>query len=204
NKHSTNGGLNWSADLRLTNNPSESFSPNTWASGSVVHVVWYDTRDGNAEIYYKRSPDGGLSWGPDTRLTNNAAGSYHTSVAASCSDVNVVWYDERDGNREIYYKHSTDTGLSWGADTRLTNNSSESSHPSVAVSGQVVHVVWEDIRDGNWELYYKRNPSGSSPCCSPPASAEATITAGGPVAFCKGSNVVLTVAATGLTYQWKK
>ncbi len=40
-------------------------------NGSVVHVVWSDERDGNYEIYYKRSTDGGVSWGADTRLTNN-------------------------------------------------------------------------------------------------------------------------------------
>lgn len=160
-KHSTDGGLSWSPDTRLMNDPAESFSPNTWSFGPTVHLVWYDTRNGNAEIYYKRSPDGGLSWGADTRMTNNAAGSYHPSVSASGSNVHLTWYDERDGNREIYYKTSTDAGISWGADTRLTSNISESSHPSVTISGLGVHIVWQDIRDGNWEIYYKRNPSGN-------------------------------------------
>jgi type IX secretion system substrate protein len=160
-KHSADGGLSWSGDMRLTNNPVESFSPSAWMSGSEVHVVWYDTRDGNAEIYYKRSPDGGVSWGTDTRLTTNAAGSFHPSVTASGSNVHLAWYDERDGNREVYYKSSPDAGISWGTDARLTNNISESSHPSIAVSGQVVHVLWQDVRDGNWEIYYKRNPSGN-------------------------------------------
>ncbi|MEP7168713.1 MAG: T9SS type A sorting domain-containing protein, partial [Bacteroidota bacterium] len=140
----------------------ESFSPSAYVSGMTVHVVWYDTRDGNAEIYYKRSPDGGLSWGADTRLTNNGFGSYHPSVTSSGTNVHLTWYDERDGNREIYYKSSSDAGLSWGADTRLTTNIAESSHPVPAVSGQAVHIVWQDIRDGNWEIHYKRNPSGNS------------------------------------------
>jgi len=160
-KRSSDVGLSWSADTRLTNNTAISFSPSAWVLGSEVHVVWYDGRDGNSEIYYKRSSDGGLSWGSDTRLTNNFAGSFHPSVLASGSNVHLVWYDERDGNREIYYKTSTNAGVSWGTDTRLTNNSSESSHPSVTVSGQSVHVLWQDIRDGNWEIYYERNSSGN-------------------------------------------
>ncbi len=53
------------------------------------------------------------------------------------------------GTDEIYYKRSTDAGVSWGADTRLTNNTADSEYPSVAVSGSVVHVVWHDDRDGN-------------------------------------------------------
>ncbi len=161
NKFSIDGGISWSTDMRLTNNPAESFSPSVSMSGTNINLVWYDTRDGNAEVYYKRSTDGGVTWGIDTRLTNNTSGSYHPSIIASGSNLHLVWYDERDGNREVYYKFSADAGISWGADTRLTNNLNESSHPSVAVQGLNVHLLWQDIRDGNWEIYYKRNPAGN-------------------------------------------
>jgi hypothetical protein len=62
---------------------------------------------------------------------------------------------------EIYYKRSSDDGLSWSSDVRLTNNSDTSKCPSVAVLGPIVHVVWYDHRDGNDEIYYKRNATGS-------------------------------------------
>ncbi|WP_337867127.1 hypothetical protein, partial [Ignavibacterium sp.] len=80
----------WQPDLRLTNDPAVSYTStnNAWciaASGSVVHVVWRDQRDGNDEIYYKRSTDGGISWGADTRLTNNSAASWMPSAAVSGS-----------------------------------------------------------------------------------------------------------------------
>jgi hypothetical protein len=154
-KRSTDAGVNWGADIRLTNNDASSQKPSVVVSGSVVHVVWYDTRDGNKEIYYKRSTNAGVSWLEDTRLTNNASTSDLPSVAISGSVVHVVWEDFRDGNFEIYYKRSTDGGVSWGADLRLTNNTGWSEYPSIAVSGQLVHVVWEDDRDGNYEIYYK-------------------------------------------------
>jgi len=73
----------------------------------------------------------------------------------------VIWQDYRDGNGEIYYKRSTDAGLNWEADTRLTNNSANSWYPCISVSDSVVHVVWYDDRDGNNEIYYKRNPTGN-------------------------------------------
>jgi hypothetical protein len=161
-KRSTDGGISWGADTRLTNNTGSSFGPSVSVSGSVVHVVWYDGRDANSEIYYKRSTDGGTSWGADTRLTNNSAASEYPSVSVSGSAVHVVWEDQRDaGNAEIYYKRSTDGGVSWGADTRLTNNAGNSFFTSVSVSGSVVHVVWQDNRDGNYEIYYKRDPTGN-------------------------------------------
>jgi hypothetical protein len=159
-KRSTDGGVSWGADTRLTNNSANSRILSVSVFGQVVHVVWCDGRDGNFEIYYKRSTDGGVSWGADTRLTNNSADSYNPSVSVSGQVVHVVWYDERDGNWEIYYKRSTDAGVSWGADTRLTNNSANSYYPSVSVSGQVVHVLWSDNRDGNYEIYYRRSKDG--------------------------------------------
>jgi len=157
-KRSSDSGVNWGTDIRLTNNSAGSYDPSVAVSGSVVHVVWTDIRDGNLEIYCKRSPDGGVSWGIDTRLTNNTTRSERSSVAVSGSVVHVVWFDDRDGNTEIYYKRSTDGGVSWGTDIRLTNNTAGSYSPSVAVSGLVVHVIWEDTRDGNMEIYYKRSP----------------------------------------------
>jgi hypothetical protein len=157
-KRSTDAGITWGTNIRLTNNASASWYPSIAVSGSVVHVVWQEYRDGNNEIYYKRSTDSGVSWGTDTRLTNNTAGSYNPSVAVSGSIVQVVWYDNRDGMYyKIFNKRSTDSGVSWGIDTRLTFSTGDSESPSVAVSGSVVHIVWQDYRDGNMEIYYKRS-----------------------------------------------
>jgi hypothetical protein len=156
-KRSLDGGLTWGEDTRLTNNPAVSYYPCVSVSGSIVHVAWIDARDGNYEIYYKRSTDEGLTWGPDTRLTNDPSLSWLPSMSVSGSVVHIVWYDNRDGNNEIYYKHSIDKGLTWGPDTRLTNDPANSLVASISVSGQVVHVVWDENRDGNYEIYYKRS-----------------------------------------------
>ncbi len=108
------------------------------------------------EIYYKHSDDGGATWGADTRLTNAPDISARPSIAVAGADVHIVWYDQRDGNIEVYYKHSADGGTTWGADTRLTDAPGDSMHPAVAVSGDPAHIVWFDRRDGNAEIYYKR------------------------------------------------
>jgi len=155
----------WQTDLRLTNDPGWSTTSfnNAWcvaSSGDTVHVVWYDNRDGNYEIYYKRSTDVGSNWGPDTRLTDNSASSEWPAISVSGSDVHIVWYDFRDGNNEIYYKQSTDSGTSWGLDTRLTGQSSNSDYPSISAAGNNVNIVWRDGRDGTWEIYYKNSTDG--------------------------------------------
>ena len=156
-KRSTDNGTSWGTDTRMTNELLASFFPSVSASGSNVHIVWEDNRDGNYEIFYKRSTNGGLSWGADTRLTNNTAISEFPSLYALGLNVNVVWVDKRDGNDEIYSKRSSDGGINWGSDTRLTNNPAEKSYPNITGSGQNVHVVWEDMRDLRNQVYYKRS-----------------------------------------------
>lgn len=160
-KRSTDGGATWQADVRLTNNTLFQRFPCVSASGLLVHVVWQDFRNGNWQAYYKSSTDGGTTWAAEIPLTDNMANSQYPSLAAVGSSVHLVWRELRDGNNEIYYKRSTNGGITWEADVRLTNNTSTSREPSVAISNQDVHVVWHDLRDGNYEVYYKRNPAGN-------------------------------------------
>ncbi len=157
----------WEPDVRLTYNNSPSFTTlkNAWSiaseSSGLVHVVWFDYRDADAEIYYKRSTDSGITWGPDFRLTNNWGISVYPSVASNESYVNVVWDDWRSGCSEILFKQSTNSGQTWGPDIRLTYDPNYSENPSIASAGPMVHVVWYDARDG-WAIYYKRSTNFGS------------------------------------------
>jgi BNR repeat-like domain len=114
------------------------------------------------EIYYKRSTDGGVTFGADTRMTTAPFLSQRPSVVAVGDRVDVVWFDGRDGSgtsetdTEIYYRGSTDGGLTWSPDLRLTTAPGVSKHASIAATADRVHVLWYDGRDGNDEIYYKR------------------------------------------------
>ena len=82
----------WQPDVLLTNDPGNSQMdglPNArciTSSGDTVHVAWRDYRDGiSGEIYYKRSTDGGLNWGPDIRISKNVFSSTAPSISVSGS-----------------------------------------------------------------------------------------------------------------------
>ncbi|UCG31057.1 MAG: exo-alpha-sialidase [candidate division WOR-3 bacterium] len=161
-RRSTDDGITWGTETRMTEDTTFSNVPSIALSGSNVHVVWEESRDGNYEIYYKRSTDYGQTWGPDTRLTDDTGESHSPSLSASESNVHIVWMESRDGNEEIYYKKSTDNGVTWGGDIRLTDDQDASQNASVVAYGEKLHVVWQDDRDGNWEIYYKRDPTGNT------------------------------------------
>ena len=55
-------------------------------------------------------------WQQDVRLTDHSgvsATSYNNgrNIASNSGHVHAVWHDDRDGNWEIYYKHSSDNGI---------------------------------------------------------------------------------------------
>ncbi len=62
----------------------------------------------------------------------------------------------QDGDEEIYATHSLDRGQTWEPNSRLTNSPGESVFASVAAAASGVHVVWQDTRNGQPEVYYKR------------------------------------------------
>jgi hypothetical protein len=104
-RRSDDGGRTWGPVLRLTHAPGISHRPSVVAAGDHVTVLWFDGRDGNLEIYAKESADGGRTWGADQRLTDAPGDSQLVSVAAASGELYAVWYDERDGHPEIYFKH---------------------------------------------------------------------------------------------------
>ena len=159
-KRSTDGGASWQADVRLTNGPANSVCHSIASTGSMVHIVGQDLGS-QFDIHYIRSADGGVSWGADTLMTVNSGSSESPSVSVSEQLLHIVWQDNSSGNWEIFYKRSTNGGVSWEQDINITNNTSSSHYPFIAVSGMNIHTVWMDNRDGNYEVYYKRNPTGN-------------------------------------------
>ncbi len=103
-KRSTDGGATWTPDRRLTRAPGISLRPSLAVEGGDVAVVWWDSRDGDTEIYAKRSTDAGRTWSPDARLTRSPGSSEHPSLAIRDGLLHVLWHDTRDGNAEIYYR----------------------------------------------------------------------------------------------------
>jgi len=155
----------WSPVRRITWTSGGSCNPAIAIDSSgYLHVVWHNFASGDAEIYYKKSTNGGASWSANQRLTWTANGSYDPDIAvASSGRVHVVWHDYTSGNYEIYYRGSTDGGTSWLPSQRLTWTPVMSKSPTIAVDGvDRIHVVWDDSAPGNPDVYYRRSVTGGA------------------------------------------
>jgi hypothetical protein len=122
---------------------------------------------GNDDIYFKKSTDGGASFGDTINLSNDAGDSYDYQVNIPTNDtMYVVWQDETqgvNGTSEIYFKKSTDGGASFGDTINLSNNTGDSTDPYLASSNDMnIYVVWRDNSAGTEQIYFKRSTDGGA------------------------------------------
>lgn len=162
-KRSVDLGLTWSPDSCLLE-PYLAMNPTQAASDSLVHMVWWDAHNGG-RIGYKRSTDHGMTWSPDVPISDTLRyAAWDPTVIAAGVNVHAVWEDYHGGWVNLHYKTSTDGGATWGPETLLTSDSTTWTglYPSLAFRDTMLHLVWQDHRDGNYEVYYKRNPNGNA------------------------------------------
>ena len=127
------------------------------ARDGTIWIFWTsDMRVFQHDIYYKTSSDNGLSWSIETLLTIELTTDEHPSaMQARDETIWVVWASERTGNKEIFYKTSSDNGTTWSDAFQLTNNASKDAWPSIAqdING-TIWVVWHRNVEGNRNIFY--------------------------------------------------
>src|ERR687890_37117 len=102
-KKSIDGGLTFSKEMNLSNNPGFSEHPQVANSGNNVYVAWTDdntlssssaTIAKNKEILFRKSIDGGNTFDKIINLSNSSnADSYNQEIAAAENNVYIVWQD---------------------------------------------------------------------------------------------------------------
>ena len=133
---------------------SPSLLPRITVEEEDIHIVWAEYENDVWGIRYRKSTDGGQSFGEIVSLSSSAAGALHPDIAVDGQTVVVMWEDYRDGNGEIYGIMSPDGGNTWGQETRFTWNDSFSAFPRVAGYQGRFYMAWQDDRGGNWEVYF--------------------------------------------------
>jgi len=167
---SHDGGLTWSSAIPAStrNGSADVDAIALAAEGLTVHVAWADDRNGSNATWYRRSTDGGATWGPELRLdagNHGATGGLGDGVvlAASGSTVAVAWLASSGGD-SLLARVRTDAGASFGAERLLgayTPGADDVDYPflDVAADGTVA-VVWEDNRAGGDAIYATTSTDG--------------------------------------------
>lgn len=138
--------------------------------GLTVHVAWEDPRDGEDDVRYNRSIDGGSTFpAPDKRLDTDTAGAGDSRAIALCCDgprVCAAWLDARTGVLAVRSNRSLDAGVTFlPADVLVSHAgvaAGEMSAPSLACAGSTVVVVWSDERNGLGDIFANRSLDGGA------------------------------------------
>ncbi|MGQ9582433.1 MAG: fibronectin type III domain-containing protein [Thermoplasmatota archaeon] len=193
--NSTDNGTSWSASV-LVNQTStgQQYVPSLAVDSSGnIHVAWEDTRTAGAHIYYARSTDGGASFGAAKKIDSSSGTARYPCVCVSSgSKVTVAWEDTRNTKADIFLATSADSGASFGAEVNATRDTLSSSQTRVRAAwdaGGSLHLVWQDDRNGNLDIYYGLSSDGSSFTAVPVNDTGAgTTDQEGPGIYVDGSN----------------
>jgi hypothetical protein len=159
-RRSTNGGTTFGPTLNLSNNPGISSEPEMAVSGNNVYVVWRDNTPGTEEILFKRSINGGGTFGTTVNISNEPSSlSTLQRISALNHNVYVVWAEGPFNNRQILFKRSVDGGATFGNTTFITNSSTgDSFNPQVSAANNNVYLLWErDLGNASKQLFFKRS-----------------------------------------------
>jgi hypothetical protein len=127
------------------------------AASARLVAGWYDTRDGNGEIYIRALDPSGHPAAAEHRLTTNAEESYEVSLDGDGAALAVAWYDKsRDGTLSgSVGRAALDSGQSWfrslGRGTR---------NPVVRARGGRIFCAWiaaADAGESVWGAWWDRH-----------------------------------------------
>jgi hypothetical protein len=163
--------------MNLSNNTEDSVYGQVRSSDNNTYVVWQESVPGNTnrnyEIFFKKSSDGGNSFGEKIRLSDNIGFSEHPQLASENKNIYVVWADDTNVNKQIYFKKSNNGGNSFGEQMLLSDGSSNAFNQEISSFGDNVYIVWlEKIPYGPYRIMLASSNDGGNTFRKPIALSE--------------------------------
>ena len=114
-------------------------------------VAWYDTRDGNPEIYLRLLDQSGHPSGPELRLTETPEASYEASLERTGDQFAVAWYEQTSDGRQtaMLGKWDRDGRRKW-----VQAIAPASRNPVIATDGRAITAAWIQVEPDATESVY--------------------------------------------------
>jgi hypothetical protein len=157
---------------------SSQYSPKIlYGDDGTLYVAWIDTRDGDYNIYFSRSEDGGRRWlAPNVRISDTPTGTYGGLGPVAIDEWGTlyttwtIWKKNWRADMHILFAKSSNQGDTWTPDVQVddgTKSSKGSPVVCVSVNGYI-YVVWEDGRPyDDSDIYFARSTDGGETWTDP-------------------------------------
>ncbi|MHA2067505.1 MAG: TolB family protein, partial [Candidatus Thorarchaeota archaeon] len=151
-------GANWQSEMEVSTDIGEEYqwNPSIASNGSRVHIAWHDRGGGDGDVYYRHF--NGTTWQPRQKISTDVVQEEqrNPSISVRGREVYVVWEDPEDGDSDIYYRYFDGTEWQLEEEISIDGGVEPQTSPSVAADGVMVHIVWQDLGDGDADIYYRR------------------------------------------------
>jgi hypothetical protein len=163
------------SDFRIFALPSLAVDRSGGPNDGAVYVAWFDHSGGDGEVVLVSSHDGGATWSPPQRLSDDDPARKVDQFMPAISvgpdgTLDATWYDRRDDPAnhlfDLYYTYSVDGGRTFAPNLRVSDTSIDeqySHHQNGAVfigdyndlasSDGHAHPIWIDTRDHQADVY---------------------------------------------------
>ncbi len=153
--YKTYNGTSWSADQRLTTQPTGDHSPSmTQTLDGRVWITWAGERGAPNQILYRTTTDG-VTWTPEVSLASSSLGENDPSITQDRNGtIWIVWArnvpcgcGQAVFQDDLYYETSMDNGASWTPATPLTATTGQDEIlPSLAqLSDRKLYIFFSTI-----------------------------------------------------------
>jgi hypothetical protein len=153
---STDGGTSFSPNIKVNDVSTTSGNPSIVVNSlGNIYVTWQDSRNGNYNIYFAKSTDGGSSFDAnvrvdDTGVSTSSQTAPYIITSPITNTLYIIWQDRRNGNWDIYLAQSLDDGVTFEPNTRVDDSgvlNADQITPKVAIdSNEIIYAVWADTR----------------------------------------------------------
>ena len=173
---STNGGVTFSSPSRVSKQGETIGNPPFIAvdSTGAAYVIYQDNSQSIAAIKLAIAPDG-QTFGAPKVVSNSQVNAFAPQISIDKNDaVYVTFYDRfaltgSTFNREVVLIKSTDKGNTFGQHINVSENTGQSTFPSLIVGDQGrVNIAWEDTtEDAQRDVLVARSTDGGATFAPP-------------------------------------
>ncbi|HEX5312279.1 exo-alpha-sialidase [Aquabacterium sp.] len=114
----------------------------------VKHAVWFNQKDGQANVFYGRLVDAGKALRVEGQRAVGGARAAHADVLAAGNKLAVIWTEFNGEATRLLGMVSTDGGRNFGATVELDTSAGAVSTPSLIAKGDALFAFWRTEREG--------------------------------------------------------
>lgn len=161
---SSDGGRNFGSTSNLSSSPPGEIDlyQQIAATGTNVYIAWTNQTASTGNTMFAESINSGAIFGTALNLNKANVNDLQPELAATGTNIYVVWSDATGGNTEVLYKASTNNGVSFGNLLNLSNMPGTSNEQTIAASSSNVFVTWIESGTTNNGVYFDSSSDGGA------------------------------------------